>query len=98
MIAGLSTSGALQSLYPQYNKKRVSGVKKVHRQTDSSKTDSTSDVNATPEDTTVSNYAAALLQEAEEQELQYDPENPYSCSKKILDQSLLLGAHIDEQI
>ena len=98
MIAGLSANGSLQSLYPQYNKKKVTGVKKVNREHASLENAEKTEHTDAMEDMATSNYVAALMAEATEYELLYDPQNPYSQSKKILDQSFLLGTYVDERI
>lgn len=101
MIAGLDASGAVQSLYPSYNKKKVSKVKRVtHGGPKASELSSTKDTKQT--DTMEENIAATMQASlAEEVEgldiLEYTDSNPYTASKKNLDSSFLIGMNIDEK-
>ncbi|MBQ1689511.1 MAG: hypothetical protein II073_09565 [Lachnospiraceae bacterium] len=101
MIAGLSASGALQAMYPQYNKKKISKVKKVsaHEASTEELQDSSSLTEASAlEDEIASNYQTTLAEETQGLEtISYDSANPYQASKKSLDESLLLGLHVDER-
>lgn len=101
MIAGLSSSGALQSLYPQYNKKKVSKVKKVHSGSSSleelssgKETDETDQLEASA----TTHYQASISEETKDLEtISYTPGNPYANAKKSLDSSFLLGMNVDEK-
>lgn len=100
MIAGLSSSGALQSLYPQYNKKKVTKVKKVHSGSSSAQEISSKDSAAEDdtEDTITANMQAALAEETKDLDsITYTDGNPYVSAKKSIDESLLLGMNIDEK-
>lgn len=101
MIAGISGSGSLQGLYPQYNKRKVSKVKRIHKDEASfSEITEASTEDTTPmENAVLSNYQETLEKETEGLEMiSYDTTNPYMCSKKAIDSSLLLGINIDERI
>lgn len=101
MIAGISASGSLQGLYPQYNKRKVSKVKRIHKdETSFSEAKETSTQDTTPMESTIfSDYQATLADEVEGEEMiSYDTSNPYMCSKKSIDASLLLGINFDERI
>lgn len=101
MIAGLDASGAVQSLYPSYNKKKVGKVKRVTHGGPSAS--ELSDTKETKDNDTIEDNIAATMQAslAEETEglnmLEYDESNPYTTAKKTLDGSLLIGMNIDEK-
>ncbi len=101
MIAGLSASGALQSLYPQYNKKKISKIKKVHSGTSSMEQVSSSSEQSdaeTIDDAVAANYQATLSEETKDLEMiSYAAKNPYTNAKKSIDESLLLGMNVDER-
>ena len=101
MIAGLSSSGALQSLYPQYNKKKVSKVKKVNNGSSALEElspDKEADETSELETTATANYQASVSKETKDLEtISYTPGNPYTAAKKSLDSSFLIGMHVDEK-
>ena len=101
MIAGLDASGALQSLYPSYNKKKVSKVKRVsHGGPSASELSNTkiTDDTDTLEDTITATMQASLAEKTEGVDiLEYNDSNPYAAAKKTLDGSLLIGMNIDEK-
>lgn len=98
MIAGIGASGSVQTLYPQYSKKKISPVKRVTEEKGSVEQISNrkfSDTN-TIEDTITSNYHKKLTDTVSEQKMVvYNENNPYIQSKKSLDQSFLIGMNID---
>lgn len=101
MIAGLNASGAVQSLYPTYNKKKVNKVKKVSHGgpstselSNSKKTDDTNDM----EYNIAATMQAALAEASNSlDKLEYNDSNPYITAKKTLDSSLLIGMNVDEK-
>ena len=99
MIAGLDASGAVQSLYPSYNKKKVSKVKRVKSGSSfASEATAKKENENTIDDTITAAMQTALAEETEGLEtIQYDSSNPYAAAKKTRDQSLLLGMNIDEK-
>lgn len=101
MIAGLSASGALQSLYPQYEKKKITKVKKIHSGETSAQEVASSEAKQetdSMEDTIAANYQASLAEETTDLDsLSYASQNPYVSSKKSLDSSLLIGMNVDER-
>lgn len=101
MIAGLDASGAVQSLYPTYNKKKVGKVKRVtHGGPSASELSNKKDVSDTDtlEDNVAATMQAFLAEETAGLDiLKYNDTNPYIAAKKTLDSSLLIGMNIDEK-
>lgn len=101
MIAGLDASGAVQSLYPSYNKKKIGKVKRVtHGGPSASELSDTKDTNDanSMEDNIAATIQASLAQETEGLNmLEYKDANPYTTARKTIDSSLLIGMNIDEK-
>lgn len=100
MIAGLDASGAISALYPSYQKKKVSKVKKVSRDTP---TASGIREDKDEEENTLETSLLAAMQEQISEELEetgsitYASDNPYVSAQKTIDKSLILGMNVDEK-
>lgn len=97
MIAALYGNGSLNQLYPQYNNKKIKPIRALRG--DERSTEDLSiraKKNVEPEVPVYSKYETDLLTSAKDKEfLSYSSVNPYDQAKQTIDESLLVGIHLD---
>lgn len=100
MIAAIQGNGSLQRLYPQYSSKKVGPVKAL--QGDERTVEdwpSISKKTSGLEDTITARYQSELAESTKNKDyVSYESHNPYDKARQTLDESLLVGIHLDVMV